>query len=835
MSDIHAQDNPHRRLKIQPGPRIAALVIAALLGLLGAGLAYTGTQIALLGGTWFFVITGLLLLAGALLQFMGRYAAGGVVFAAAALFTIGWSFFEIAGKGFLPAWGIDLAGRAGLITGFVALNIFFLLIGLAPQVRPRWARPLAAGGLVAGLAVVAGLVAFHWERPADPSGGTETASADNSIAPGHNAADEWTAYGGSPLGAGYSPADEITPQNVSDLDEVWRFRTRDLPPNESVAFAAQNTPLYVKDRIFACSPSNEVFAIDPADGTLIWGFSPEVPDKAMEPLFSVACRAVGYHPGQATAAPTDTDALAVGAQGDDCGARIYVTTTDGRLISLSAETGSPCESFGEGGTVDLTENMGLQTSGFASSSSGPAVIGDTLIIGQQVSDNQQRDAPSGVVRAYDAFTGELQWAWDSERQGMATDPLPEGEIYPRGTPNVWNVISGDPDAGLVYFGTGNSANDHYGGDRSEHEDRFTAAIVAVDLESGETVWDFATMSHDLWDYDLGAQPALLDLEIEGETRRVLLQATKQGSLYLFDAATGEPMRPIEDRPAPQGDGPLPGDRLSPTQPQSVYYPNLSGLPGDNPEELDARHAWGVGLIDTAMCRRDFLKMDYEGTFTPPSDNPDGTLLFPGTIGGMNWGGVGIDLERQIVVTNNSRLPNRLTMYPREEVEDLPIGEGGSHSEQDIVPHWKSPWGITRPIWLSALGMPCIAPPWGILAATDLVSGNLVWSQPIGTGFDSGPMGMSTYLKLPMGTATIGGPLVTGTGLTFIASAQDNFLRAFETETGRLLWEGRLPAGGQASPMTYEHEGRQYVVISAAGHERLQTDVGDYVVAYALPE
>ncbi|MFN4090818.1 MAG: membrane-bound PQQ-dependent dehydrogenase, glucose/quinate/shikimate family, partial [Alphaproteobacteria bacterium] len=264
-----------------------------------------------------------------------------------------------------------------------------------------------------------------------------------------------------------------------------------------------------------------------------------------------------------------------------------------------------------------------------------------------------------------------------------------------------------------------------------------------------------------------------------------------------------------------------------------FYPNFAGKPGREPETLDARHTFGVTPIDAAVCRLQFHQMRYEGIFTPPTDEGLGTLLFPGTIGGMNWGGIAVDRRRNIVVTNHSRLPNRVQMYPREQVDDIPVGDGGARPDQEIAPQAGAPYGVDRPMWLSPLDVPCIAPPWGYVSGTDLETGELLWTRLLGTGYDSGPIGLPTFLRVPMGTGNIGGPLVTATGLTFIAAAQDDFLRAFETETGRLLWAGRLPAGGQASPMTYEHEGRQYVLIVATGHQRLQTRTGDYLVAFAL--
>ncbi|MFE3837383.1 pyrroloquinoline quinone-dependent dehydrogenase [Pseudogemmobacter sonorensis] len=801
------------------GIALFCLIALSLIHLgLGLGLLWIGGEIAIMGGTWYYALAGLgLALAGGLgllLRHWPAVALSGLV----AGVTVLWSLAEIGAKGFMPSWGFDLAGRAGVPVGLFGLLLLTALFGTPRALAPGWFRPLGWGGIAAAVALPAILIALVWERsaPGNPAG-----AASLTPGAGHNAEGEWTGFGGSPLGARFTPATQITPENVGDLAEAWRFRTGDMGPQDGrVFYSAQNTPVYAGGRLFTCTPAAQVHALDPATGAEIWRYEAGVPASAMESMFSVACRSVGYYEG----ATADAEGL--------CAARVYVATADSRLTALDAATGAVCSGFGAGGTVDLAEGMGMQEVGFASSSSGPAVVGDVLVLGQQVSDNQRRDAPSGVVRAYDPDSGALLWAWDAKRQGIAAEPLAEGEVYPRGTPNVWNVISGDAGAGLVYIATGNPANDHWGGDRAPEEDRFTAAVVAIDIATGETVWDFATLRHDLWDYDLGAQPALIDLEIGGETRRALVQATKQGSIHVLDAATGESLYPVEMRPGPQGA--LPGDWTAEAQPQAVAFRNFAGHPGPDPEVLDPSHAWGVAMIDAALCRRDFMRMDYQGIYTPPSENPNGMLLHPGTVGGMNWGGVGLDLARGIVIANHSRLPNVVRMIPREEVDDLPVGEGGARPDQVVAPHWLSPYGVSRPMWLSVLETPCIAPPWGYLSASDLATGELLWSQPIGTGFDTGPMGLPTFLRIPLGTVTLGGPVVTATGLTFIGAAQDDWIRAYETETGRLVWSARLPAGGQASAMSYVHEGRQYVVLNAAGHDRIGSTPGDYIVAWALP-
>lgn len=803
------------------------LILAGFTAIMGLGTAVLGVWLGLLGGGLYYAICGGLLTCASVLIFLKRPPLGFAIFAGAVALTLIWSIWEVAGKGWLPSWGYDLAGRAGVITG-----LFLATYGAWAMSHPPWRRMTLS---VAGVLVVlfAVLIALFWERPkypllvaASPSPSRSPPTpADTRLSaaalPDSLQKQDWSAYGGSNLGRRFSSATQITPANVQNLQEAWRFSTEDMPANDRVFFSAQNTPLKVGDSLYVCSSGNKVFALDPATGALQWRFDPDVPPRAMESLFSVACRAVGYYEtGEAQ-------------QSAACARRIYVATADGRLIGLDAGTGELCSGFGNRGSVDLSEGMDMGEPGFASNTSGPTIAGDAILIGQQVSDNQRRDAPSGVVRAYDARTGAFRWAWDARRTDRPQTPLAPGEVWPKGTPNVWNVISADESLGLAFLGTGNPGNDHFGGNRSPEDDAYTSAIVAVDLDTGTTRWVFRTVENDRFDYDIGAQPVILDMDIEGVDRRVVVQATKTGWLFVLDAQTGEPVRPVQMSPAPQGG--LPGETLSPVQPESPFYPNLSGIPGARPERIDARHMFGLTPLDAAWCRIQFQRMRYEGIYTPPTDEGLGMLLLPGTIGGPNWGGISVDETRGIAIINYSRLANHVTLYPREDVGDIPVGDGGARPDQAIYPQAGSPWGVNRPIWMSPLNVPCIAPPWGFLAAVDLASGDLQWAQPLGTGYDMGPLGIPSRIRIPIGTPNVGGPLTTASGLTFIAAAQDNYLRAFETETGRLLWSGRLPAGGQAGPMTYIHDGRQYVAMNANGHARLETKVGDTLIVYALED
>ncbi|MFN3536144.1 MAG: membrane-bound PQQ-dependent dehydrogenase, glucose/quinate/shikimate family [Brevundimonas sp.] len=811
------------------------LLMAALVALLGVATTVLGGWLVALGGTPYYLATGVVLVVGGVLPFLGRHLAGLGAMALALVITVIWALIEVGGKGWLPAWGLDLAARIGVIAALVGVTALAYLFWRT-SIRSRGSLA-ALAGVGAVVVVGLGLVVAFWERPVPPEGLVQ-ATAEGNAPSTLDSAQEWTHFGGTAHGRRYSNLTQVHAGNVDDLEVAWTFRSGDATPAPGrIFYSSQNTPIKVGDSLFTCTSSAQVFALDPTTGYVRWRHDPRTPPEAMEQLFSVACRTVAYFDsGAETPVPTIPAVpgvmAALARTGGGCESRVYVATADGRLIALDAIGGYLCRGFGEDGIVDLTLGMGLREPGFASNTSGATVAGGLLLVGQQVSDNQRRDAPSGVVRAYDAMTGELRWAWDALRPD-AQAALEPGDIYPRGTPNVWNVISADEELGLAFLGTGNPGADHWGGNRLEVEDRFTAAVVAVDLATGETRWVFTTVLHDLWDYDLGAQPMVLDLEIDGQTRRAILQGTKAGDLFVLDARTGEPLRPVEMQPTPQG-GLLPGERVSPVQPRSVFYPNLSGIPGPEPERIDARHLWGLTPIDAALCRIEFHQRRYEGAFTPPTLEQKGMVLLPGTVGGMNWGGLGFDPERRLVISNHSRLPNIVDMHPREGVQDRSAGSGGTRPDQVIAPQSSTPFGVTRPMWLSALGVPCLAPPWGYVAATHIDTGELVWSRPLGTGYDMGPLGIPTRLKIAMGTPNLGGPLVTAGGLTFIAAAQDNFLRAFETATGRLVWEARLPAGAQAGPMAYEHQGRQYIAITVTGHARFETREGDYLVVYALP-
>ena len=458
--------------------------------------------------------------------------------------------------------------------------------------------------------------------------------------------------------------------------------------------------------------------------------------------------------------------------------------------------------------------------------------------GAQVKDGQAEDAPSGVIRGYDAVTGELEWAWDMGKPNL--DGLPsEGETYTRGTPNMWTTASSDEALGYVYLPMGNSSVDYWGGNRSEEENEFSTSLVAIDVNTGEPVWHFQTVHYDVWDYDLGSQPTLVDFPREdGSTVPAIILPSKQGDIYVLNRETGESLFPVEEVEVPTGG--VEPDNLSPTQPRSGYH----SLAFPNLEEKDM---WGMTPIDQLWCRIQFRRASYKGMYTPPTVGQR-FIQYPGYNGGNDWGSAAVDAERGIIIANYNDIPNFNRLIPREEAEERnlrPIYAGDDNTDSDTDgpaegagdPQVGAPYAIdVNAGWRAPVtGMPCTAPPYGGIRAIDLASGETLWDEPLGTARKNGPFGIPSHMPFKIGTPNNGGPLLTASGLIFIAAATDDLIRAIDTETGEVLWNDVLPAGGQANPITYEADGRQYVVIGAGGHHFMETPIGDYVIAYALPE
>ncbi|WP_118133539.1 PQQ-binding-like beta-propeller repeat protein [Oceanicella sp. SM1341] len=507
-----------------------------------------------------------------------------------------------------------------------------------------------------------------------------------------------------------------------------------------------------------------------------------------------------------------------GTPGSDaaCVRRLFVPTPDGRLISISAQTGQVCPGFGGAdGTVNLWANMPNVTPGSAYSTSPPVVTDRLVVVGGTVNDNASATSPSGVIRAFDVHTGELVWNFDSKNPD-ATAPIADGETYSPNAPNSWSVSAYDPELGLIYVPMGNESPDQFGGNRSEEVERFSASVTALDARTGEVRWVYQTVHHDIWDMDVPAQPGLIDLTIDGETVPALVQATKHGEIFVLNRETGEPVLPVEEVPAPQGA--VEGDFTAPTQPVSAV--------SFNPPALTEADMWGATPVDQLWCRIRFRQLRYEGRFTPPSR--EGSIVYPGNFGTFNWGGVAVDPERQVMFAMPVYLAFTSQLIERPDDTTRVVTEDGDPVfNENFGARYASRMGA----FTSPLGLPCQQPPWGYVAGVDLTTGETVWQHRNGTVRDLSPL----PLPFEMGVPGIGGPIVTRGGVAFLSGTMDYYVRGYDLQTGEELWRARLPAGGQATPSTYlGSDGRQYLVVVAGGHGSTGTKAGDAIIAYRLP-
>jgi quinoprotein glucose dehydrogenase len=794
--------------QIFPGPWLS-VIVGLVVALIGIILLIGGVWLAALGGSAYYLLAGAAMIASGALLMRGNRI-GGWIYCGVVFVTLIWALWEVGTNG----WALVPRLVAPLV---LLIAVLFAMAAISDRPR-RWHLALGSSALIVLLTAIAGgtLGMLNSPRPLRDLPSPRLVMLDPAL---QKAGTDWPAYGGSYSAQRFSPLTQITPANAGKLKRAWVIHTGDLPASKKIrgTYGAENTPLKIGNSLFVCTPKNIVIALDPATGKQRWRFDPKVSEKAIP--YTAACRGVSYY-----AVPDAPPATA-------CAARIIFGTLDARMFALDAATGQPCQDFGSNGQVDTKIGMGKTPPGYVSINSPPTIVRGVVVTGHQVLDGQDRWAPSGVIRGFDAVTGKLRWAWDMMNPEWSGYP-PPGETWARGTPNMWTIASGDEALGLVYLPMGNAAADYYSSLRRPAENEYATSLVALDVTTGKPRWHFQAVKKDVWDYDFGAQATLIDYPTAGGEIPALVLPSKQGDIYILDRRTGRSLTPIGTIKTPGG-GVEPAER-SPTQIVSLWHSLRK-------PDLTERDMWGMSPIDQMICRIQFKKASYKGFYTPPT--ADGrSIEYPGYNGGTDWGGVAVDPVRGVIVANYNDMPNYVRLVPRAEANkkgwaprDQARGEiGGAEGAGD--PQAGTPYAIdVNAGWrLPFTGMLCKQPPYGGIRAIDIATGKTIWDRPFGTARTNGPFGIPSMLPITIGTPNNGGAVVTASGLIFIAAATDNLIRAIDLETGKTVWSDVLPAGGQATPMTYEMNGKQYVVLYAGGHHFMETPIGDEVVAYALP-
>ena len=773
---------------------ISIRITAIIIGALGLAMAVSGAELLSLGGSPYYAIAGALMLVCAVDLFNSK-PRGFFVFAGVLILTLAWAVYE-AGSAF---W---LVGSRIWIIGLLALWL------CTPGIRRAlWPDNTPALFSLRTVQLSAGASALVLIAMSINLLSSNVLSIDQTIYSEPQNASDWTAYGGSQAGTRYTPHAQINAGNVAELEQAWVADTKRVG-------RFSGTPIQIGDGLYLCTAQNVMISLDPDTGAERWRFDPKNETRAFGILGN--CRGVTYYKMPGVPA------------GEVCAERIFTATTDARMIAVDKETGLPCESFGTKGQISLLAGMGEVKPYYYFVTSPATVASGALVVGGWVMDNQETQEPSGVVRGYDPMNGELLWAWDMGREGDSGLPA-NGETYTRGTPNVWSLTSADDELGLVYVPTGNATPDYFGGHRTQVMDKYASSVVAIDAKTGLTRWHFQTTHHDIWDYDVPSQPTLVDLTINGVERKTVIVPTKRGEIFMLDRATGEVITAVTERPVPQTD--VPSERSTATQPFST------GMPSFAYPKIREHDLFGITPLDQMACRKTFLNLRYEGPMTPPSTQ--GTLLYPGPAGGMNWGSVAVDEQRQLMVVNNLQLPWIIHLIPREN--ELTSTEDDFNPGYGIGgPMRGTPFAAKVELFSSPLSLPCIKPPFGEIAVVDLTTQKIVWRRGTGTW----------NLGLPYAAGTT----VTAGGLIFMGGVLDGYLRAIDVNTGEELWKDSLTSASEATPMSYvsPKTGKQYVLVTVPGQRgpsrEASHEVGDdaasdiaptiqggKVIAYALRE
>ena len=777
-------------------------IFAIALFFIAAPLVLGGLQLLVLGGSVYYIFAGLAVGCSAYFLWNKRHLAS-LIYGVFFLLTVVWAFIES---------GTNLWALAPRILFFAGIGLIFLTPWVRKPLYEGFPPPLfpsTISRIIPILTVVITTFVFI-EGTGYEVKEMSPRSQINTV----NTQTDWPSYGNTVKGTRYSPLDQINVTNASDLELAWTYRT-----GAGGAFKA--TPLMVGNLLYVCTGGNRVVAVDAENGALVWQFDPLIDPEhlAQARYFTTGCRGVSYY-----AAPE-------GYEGE-CPERILTNTTDARLIAINAVSGERCSFFGDQGEVNLTIGMGNDPRIANFQTSPPGIVSGNVVVGGWVIDNRSVGPPSGVVRAFNAITGEFAWAWDMGRPGITSEPL-RGEVYTRGTPNVWSLFSVDEELGLIYAPTGNETPDYFGGYRMDVSDEYASSIVAIEGATGNVRWSYQTVHHDIWDYDVPSQPTLIDLPNErGEKVKAVLQPTKRGEIFVLNRETGEPLFDIQELPVPQTGG-VPEDYVASTQPFTMDLPVWR-------MQLDETKMWGLTPLDQLWCRIEYRKMRYEGHFTVPGI---GTILQnPGATGGFNWGSVSVDEANNLMVVNPLYMANQLTLIPRDQ---LPEGVVGSQLG--------TPYSHNTQRFMSPLHVPCMQPPYGTLGVVDLETKELLWQKPIGTAKHTGPtffgtLNLPTRLPLTVGTPQTGGTVTTAGGIIFSAGAFDNTVRATNIMNGEELWNHAIPFTAQGTPMTYlSPQGNQTLIVvvpvfnstRGSGYLPLPAEeedpLGGYIFAFRLPE
>ncbi|MGO9125670.1 MAG: pyrroloquinoline quinone-dependent dehydrogenase [Terriglobales bacterium] len=617
--------------------------------------------------------------------------------------------------------------------------------------------------------------------------------------------DDWAYYGHDAGGTRYSPLAQINRQNVAQLRVAWVFHTGDISDGSGgkKRSGMETTPILVDGTLYLTTGFNRVFAVDAETGKQRWVY---------DPMIELAGNYGDGLINRGVAAWLDP----LRKKGKACRQRIFEATLDARLIALDGATGEPCMDFGNRGQISLRDVARYLPAQYHMTSP-PAVIDDIVVVGSAIDDNSRVDMPSGVVRGFDARSGALRWKWEPLAPNQSPSAA-SGKIWRTGAGNAWAPMVVDPERDLVFVPTGSASPDYYGGLRPG-DNKWADSVVALRAKTGELVWGFQLVHHDLWDYDTASPPLLATLRHDGKSVPVVIQGNKTGFLYVLNRDTGVPVFPVEERAVPQSD--VPGEVASATQPFPLAPPALA------PQRLSADDAWGITPEDREACRERIKSLRNDGPFTPPS--VQGSLSVPGNVGGMNWSGYAYDPQHSLLVVNTNNLPAKVRLIPADKFwnESDKNAEDGDYTQQ-----FGAPYGLFRTLlFAKAHHLPCAAPPWGMLSAVDMTTGAIRWQVPLGSLAPNNP-------AVPQGAPSLGGPIVTGGGLVFIAGTViDPEIRGFDVETGKEVWEAQLPSSGAATPMTYQTRarGKQFLVIAAGGHPKVTEEKQtDEIVAFSLP-